>query len=282
MDVDFSQRMGFHPLKPQIQLGEINDNLRTAIWNVLTLEYLNGYAPRGGSAYRQVRGSNRHAFAMNYVGGFKRQAIDQIPTNWSEFLAQFRRDFFEGLEWHRVYSLVEFVLASVEEWYKPALLDGFNRAMEREGSGYRVVGGFVTEITSPLEIGAVEEAILKGGKFPGIGEHLSSATRMLGDMQSPDYRNSIKESICAVESLAKQLTGNANATLGSALSELEKHHNLHPALKSAFSSLYGWTSNADGIRHALMDVSNLTHADARLMLICCSAFINFAIDSTKE
>jgi hypothetical protein len=281
MDVDFSQRMGFHPIKPQIQLDEINDDLRIAIWNVLTLGYLNGYAPKSGSSYRHVKGSNRHSFAMNYFGRFKKQAIDQIPTNWSEFLAHFRRDFF-GLNWHRVYSLVEFVLSSVEDRYQPALVSGFNRAMEREGSGYRVVGGFVTAITSPLEIDAVEEAMLKGGRFPGIGEHLSSATRMLGDLQNPDYRNSIKESISAVESLAKQLTGNASVTLGSALSELEKHHNLHPALKSAFSSLYGWTSNADGIRHALMDVSNLTHADARLMLICCSAFINFAIDSTKE
>lgn len=281
MDVDFSQRMGFHPLKPQIQLDSISDNLRIAIWNVLLLGYLKGYSPRAGSSYRYVKGSNRHSFAMSYVGHFKKQAIDEIPTNWSEFLAHFRRDFF-GLNWHRVYSLMEFVLANVEDRYKSALLDGFNRAMEREGSGYRVVGGFVTAITSPLEIGAVEEAMLRGGRFPGIGEHLNSATRMLSDIQSPDYRNSIKESICAVESLAKQLTGNANATLGSALSELEKHHNLHPALKSAFSSLYGWTSNADGIRHALMDVSNLTHADARLMLICCSAFINFAIDSTKE
>jgi len=153
--------------------------------------------------------------------------------------------------------------------------------MRRENSAYRFVSGKVTPITSAEEIKEIETAVERGTTYAGVKTHLQTALVMLSDKSNPDYRNSIKESISAVESLAKQLTGNTT-TLAPALSELEKHHKLHPALKSAFSSLYGWTSNGDGIRHALMDIPNLTQADARFMLICCSAFINFTTDSMKD
>ena len=85
----------------------------------------------------------------------------------------------------------------------------------------------------------------------------------------------MKESISAVESLAKHLSGNPSATLGECLKALEKSRSLHPALKNAYSSLYGYTNDSDGIRHALMDKDNLGKADARFMLVCCSAFFNY-------
>jgi hypothetical protein len=78
------------------------------------------------------------------------------------------------------------------------------------------------------------------------------------------------------------VSNDKKATLGEALKVLEKRGVLHPALKSAFSSLYGYTSDAEGIRHALMEESNLTSADARFMLISCSAFVNYVIASTTK
>ena len=50
---------------------------------------------------------------------------------------------------------------------------------------------------------------------------------------------------------------------------------LHGALKSAFNSLYGFTSDSNGIRHALLDETNLTFDDAKFMLVTCSAFVNY-------
>lgn len=281
MELDFSQRMGLRPISLEIQLEDINDDLRTAIWNVLHRNYLAGYMPKKGSAYRRVSGSNRHQFALCYYGDFNRVAVDTMPLDWKDFLSGFRVSYFR-MTWHRVYSFLEFLIAHVGAAHKSILVVELNRILEREGSGYRLVDGRVLAITSPHEIEAVESAIANGASFPGIREHLTAAVRLLSDMDSPDYRNSIKESISAVESLAKHITGNEGASLGAALSELEKVHGLHPALKGAFSSLYGWTSNAEGIRHALMDVSNLSQSDARFMLICCSAFINFAIDSARD
>ena len=50
---------------------------------------------------------------------------------------------------------------------------------------------------------------------------------------------------------------------------------MHPALNKAFSTLYGYTSNAKGIRHALLEESTLDFEDAKFMLVACSAFINY-------
>ncbi|MEM9817769.1 MAG: hypothetical protein AAF827_15380 [Cyanobacteria bacterium P01_D01_bin.6] len=48
--------------------------------------------------------------------------------------------------------------------------------------------------------------------------------------------------------MTKAITGSDKATLGAALRLLDI--DLHPALRSAFSSLYGYTSDTGGIRHA--------------------------------
>lgn len=57
----------------------------------------------------------------------------------------------------------------------------------------------------------------------------------------------------------------------------------HPALSGAFNKPYGYTSNADGIRHAMLEDSTVDQADAMLMLVACSAFVNcLTAKSAKE
>ena len=96
-----------------------------------------------------------------------------------------------------------------------------------------------------------------------------------------DYDNSIKESISAVESKCQILTNSDKATLGKSLKSLAA--NIHPALKDAFEKLYGYTSDANGIRHANgLGEGNSTFAEAKYMLISCTAFINYLRDENKK
>lgn len=59
---------------------------------------------------------------------------------------------------------------------------------------------------------------------------------------------------------------------------MEKNKSIPPSIKNAYSALYGYTSNENGIRHAMLEKSELTYADARYMLIVCSAFVNYVIE----
>jgi len=42
-----------------------------------------------------------------------------------------------------------------------------------------------------------------------------------------------------------------------------------------YSKLYGYTSDSDGIRHALLKENKLNFEDAKFMLVSCSAFVNY-------
>jgi len=92
---------------------------------------------------------------------------------------------------------------------------------------------------------------------------------------SPNYRNSIKESISAVEAMRQIITG-TKSTLGQAVKKLKDNGvQIHPAFEGALDKMYGYTSDAEGIRHALLLESTLDSTDALLMLVSCSAFVNY-------
>ncbi len=67
-----------------------------------------------------------------------------------------------------------------------------------------------------------------------------------------------------------------------ALKILEENVGLHPALKKAFNNLYGYTSDAKGIRHALLEEAELYPEDAKFMLVSCSAFVNYLVSKISK
>jgi hypothetical protein len=75
------------------------------------------------------------------------------------------------------------------------------------------------------------------------------------------------------------LTGEASGGIDPALTILDKKKKLHPAFKTALSKLYAYTSDEDGIRHAILDEPNVSFAEARFMLVACSAFANLLVES---
>ena len=79
------------------------------------------------------------------------------------------------------------------------------------------------------------------------------------------------------------ILGTKKSTLGAALNELEKNGvKIHGAMKNAFSSLYGYTSDKSGIRHNLGVDENTTFEEAKYMLVSCSAFLNYLIQIYKN
>jgi hypothetical protein len=149
--------------------------------------------------------------------------------------------------------------------------------LAEESSVYRLVGLEVIEITDRHQIEAIQKALEIAA--PPVKAHINSALALLSNRKAPDYRNSIKESISAVEAVCRELADRPKATLGEAL---KKIGGLHPALKQGFTNLYGYTNDANGIRHALLDEPNLAKEDAVFMLVVCSAFIGFLHEKERK
>lgn len=134
-------------------------------------------------------------------------------------------------------------------------LKAANLTLKTHLAGYRFIGRTLSDITSEQEIESIEAGLENTHNLNPVRSHLTRALELYSDKASPDYRNSIKESISAVESLSKILTNKSKATLKEALNEIEKSTKLHPAFKNALSQLYGYTSDEGGIRHGLLNDS---------------------------
>ena len=148
-----------------------------------------------------------------------------------------------------------------------------NSFLEREASGYRFVDSRITQITAPEEIAAIEDSIANSSG--GIREHLVRALDFLSDRKAPDYRNSIKESISAVEATCKAINASQKGDLNQALEAISTKVGIHSALKQSLTKLYAYTSDEKGIRHALMDQPNVSFEDAKFMLVSCAAFTSY-------
>jgi hypothetical protein len=147
--------------------------------------------------------------------------------------------------------------------------------------GYRLVSGVLVASTSDTEVSTLGEALTNTTELEAVNKHLHRALELLSDRKSPDYRNSIKESISAVEALCRKLTV-SNATLGDCLKRLEQTISIHGALRDGFMKIYGWTSDAEGIRHSLMEEPNLNCEDAKFMAVTCSAFVNYLVAKADQ
>ena len=179
--------------------------------------------------------------------------------------------------WYKKIDIIEKSIEyiySINRYIAMDFVKNLNNAFERLYFAYRIVNNLFLEITSDEEIEAIEEALTN--KEDSVKLHLQSAINLYAKRPEGEYRNSIKESISAIEALCRKITG--ENTLGKALSKLEKNGLILPSvLKKSFEQLYIYTNDGTtGIRHALMDDTNAPTADeAIFMLVSCSAFINY-------
>jgi hypothetical protein len=278
MNQRFSQRIGRNPLKTLVQIDDIDIPLKNRLWNVILESFFSDMS----EDLRYGESQKGEAFKLIWKEFFG-NPVDKIPSysnanyvNNDGFVKFLRNWFFYSAPWYEIYDLMEFFVDETDLPISDYFTQEINKALEKEVSGFRIVDKRIVQITSELEIQEIEDAISQSKNWKSVNTHLLTALDFLSDRQNPDYRNSIKESISSVESLCKIITQDNNATLGKALAEIEKNHELHGALKSAFSALYGYSSDAGGIRHSLLEEDILIEfEDAKFILVSCSAFINY-------
>ena len=262
----FSQRKGLTPVSETIQIDAMTVELRNSLWNALDTAIWSGQ----NFVHRRHGPPHIKEFSRILWSDYFKDPVDSRPHFGGEILKIIRQNFF-SCEWNEVYDFLEFVVSRRDN---STLADLLNVSLERELSGYRFVGGHLIDVTNQEEIKMIEEAATDS-KFAGVSAHIECAMENYADRENPNYRNSIKESISAVESIARVVSGRKKATLSDALKAIDESGKLHPALKNGFLNLYGYTSDEQGIRHAMLDEPNLTAADARYFLVSCSSFVNY-------
>lgn len=279
----FAERMGLRASRTIVQSESLDEETRTALWNMLVIlqevfdAQLRGYHDSGPT--------HDELLTSIWVNHFKRPRDEQPHrvATWNLI----KKEILEG-EWVDALEVLERtskVLARADEERAEdssgAFTNALNDRFEQYLVGYRFIGNEITPIDSSAEADSVDTALADAASIAGARHSLERAVELLADRQNPDYPNSVKESISAVEAVTKKITG--EGTLGAGLKKLQGAGvNIHPALKEGWLKIYGWTSDEDGVRHGSIDAASIDQTMAKYMLVSCSAFVSYLIDEGRK
>ncbi len=267
----FSERYGYKKVQ-MLKKDEMPDSLRNRIWNFFYQAIFRDVENDQFKLYHRLE----HNFTRVLWDSFFKGNLCDFDRANSYGKVQFIKNAFFKLPWNEIYDFIDFFYEHYDlAVYESKSLASLNDIFKQEKAPYCIINCQVVPLMSDEEVAEIEKALNVPDKYKykSVSDHLSKALELFSRRPEPDYKNSIKESISAVESLVQIVLGE-NGTLGKLIDRL----NIHPAMKEGFKRLYGWTSDNSGIRHGEYGESfPCEEAEARYMLITCSAFVNYAI-----
>lgn len=285
----FSDRKAIKPENTEIQLKDFDKRTRIQMHNMISELYTEVFKE---SNYYDLDGVKD--FGKYVLGTVYSEPIDSRMTYSDSYFFPLISETILNDDYDDVLTLVEAIIQYWDSYLKehrgwlyydshsskytsPSIYEKVNECLKREYIGYRFIGGMIEPISDTHEVNAIKEALAT--KYDSVYEHISKANKHLSDRSNPDYENSVKESISAIEALCEIITGakGKEATLGNMLNKLKENGVvIHSSLNKAFHNLYGYTSDANGIRHA-GDIGgpSTTFEEAKFMLVACCAFINY-------
>ncbi len=290
-DLTFSQRNDYKSMPEPMRLEEISDDLRREIWNE-TRRFLISIS--FGNVTYSVFESDETRFIERVLGRLLNKPEDEINTRYDRVLYIFK-EIIQESSFYNVLDVVELIL---HEKYQLATAQKLaaaqnkfsaeiRRSFERHTAAYWLdTSSFPPRFfprSTRMQGEATRSAIetIRDGGMKGAETHLRQAAENVNARQ---FANSITDSIHAVESVARTIDPEAK-TLGPALDSLQRSGVLkHPALKEAFSKLYGYTNDEQGIRHPLLDKDSpdVDLDDAMFMFGACASFAAYLVNKHRK
>jgi len=250
----FSERYGY--IKPSDMI--IRERITPEIQNAICNCYLDLLTSINKSTFRELeRYILRFYLNGNIENAPELNVFDDISfseTNYKHLviLPLLKNKFSDWwIKLDIIEATISFLIKEKTKANSKNYVDELNNEFARLNFGYRIVDGLVTEITSELEIKTIKKALDENKD--NVSMHLNNALKLYSQRPNPDYRNSIKESISAVEALNREITGEKTLNL----KKMEdKGLKIPSVLGKAINCLYGYSNDeTTGIRHCLMDES---------------------------
>lgn len=276
--VPASVRLGLRSIRTAIQTHDWDEETRVQLWNTF-YSFINTHSLYDNykSLHTRIHVEIHHAPIDDMETWYKPFEMLKIELISGDMTAvvdalQLLADWADTIVFGDLY-VEDYTLAD-------ELIPALNQVLEKNLVGARFVEGQLVPITNEIEIEALEESFALSSSLQGVQHHLETALRHLSSRQHPDYANSAKESLSAVESLMERLTG--IKTLGDALKKMPAGIEVHRAQVGAWQRMYGWSSDEDGVRHGAREMPTVDQAMAKYTLVTCSAFINLMITEADK
>ena len=280
--LSFSQREGKAPLPEPMRLDYLPTDFRNQVWRVMDSMISRQSETKGPYRHYTARSIMRRIIS-EYTLSILHQPHDSMQHNPDNHRILLRGKILEG-KCHEVLSLIEFILkyGGFEDLNKDLRLAFWNVPIAYT---IQTINGLPTIVPRySEESGAATDQAIKVIEDKGLAgakAHLRKAADAINQKQ---YADAIRESIHTVESVARRITPDTRA-LKPALDSLERKGVLkHPALKTAFDKLYGYTSDEEGIRHSLLsqEKADVDLDDAIFMFAACAAFAAYLINRSEQ
>lgn len=278
----FSERKGIKHFSEIVQVNSLNERTRNKIYSVIREKFDDLYIDYSNDLkdtfveylYKELFSKTERDIPMwgndyNYSEVFNTIYAIIIEYDYTDVFT-----FIEGIiEFFSITDKVTYYSCN----YKTEFIEAISNVFKTENVNYKILNNKVTDIVDEEQVESIENTL--ENPYKEVSGHYAKAIEQLYSVK--DFDNSIKESISSVEAMCQIITQNNKSTLGDALKLLKDK--IHPAMKSAFEKLYGYTSDANGIRHANgLGEGNSTFEEAKYMLISCSAFVNYLKENFKE
>ena len=280
-DLSFSQAQGYECVPSQLKLEELPDEARIRLWNLFHNSM--NFAPLPISMVsfqvdpKSIWGCILLDLHCNYFVRSIQSSASTLAIYADASVTRLFKPIFLNGNFNKVFDLLTAIMRnekcpeeyinSVAKIFRSTRLAYFlwtgdpvtilPQATEQEGES---ISRAINDVAS-LGMKGAQSHLLRAGE--AINHH--------------HWDESIRQSISAVESVARQLDPKASKTFGAALQTLRVNHKLHKSLEKAFQHLYGYTSDEDGIRHALLEdaTANVGSEEAVFMLGACASFVTY-------
>ena len=278
-NLTFSQAEGLAELPRPLALGEMPRAFRVQVWDEICQSMCGAISPGSYLIPSEFIPPWKGISMLLWRMHFKQpQPIDEFP-GVNGFMKTLRGVIMDmDKPYNEVFDLLTVL---VRHDRRP---DGLRRAIAQvlkmnQMAYYLDLNGPPTFVpqSSPEEGEAIRAAIgvLAESGMDGARAHLRKAAEAINQGK---FADAVRESIHAVESVAKVIDGDAGKTLSPALKELETRELLpHKALTAGLEKLYGYTSDEKGIRHSLLEkgVANVDQEEAVFMFGACASFCGY-------
>ena len=275
----FSQAAGIDPLPQPAALGELSWQARVSLWNITSQSLTVSATIPDIFGSRQIV-SPWATLLYHYHTSHLHEPADEFVDDLEACASEIKKLFLHGA-YNHVFDFLQVVLRHPSTPHK--FCDSVASVLKDCMCAYTVIedGPTIVPISLPEQRKSIQDAfrVLKPDLFKGARSHLCKSAECINN---GDLAGSVRESIHAVESVARRLNADAEKSLKPALDALSQKAPLHHAFKRGIENLYGYTSDEDGIRHALLgEQEKVDIDDAVFMFGACTSFTAYLVNKAR-
>lgn len=206
-------------------------------------------------------------------------------SNWSEFpnIDSEVQELLSKADWYQVYDLIEIIVDTLSKSSNYDKTEEFcakiNEAFRRKGVAWQLVNGRIQIRGEESFEKSLSEAVAAAAetKRPVSQNEFHSALQDLSKRPHPDITGAIRHGMAALECVARDITGDVNATLGEII---KRNPGLVPSpLDKSLEKIWGYAS--DKARH-IREGDIIEIEEAELLVGLAGSIATYLIKKMKN